>query len=240
MPRAAHRTILTLLLATSALASAQNAELKGKVELTRNHRHLNDSSKVVVWLTPLGSTPAPAPPEQQTSEIPRLVQRDKAFHPSLVVIPAGGKVEFPNQDPFFHNVFSLFDGKRFDLGLYESGSTQFVQFDKPGISYIFCNIHAQMSAVVIALNTPYYAISSWRGDISLGNVPPGRYQMHVFHPSVSPDALRVVEREITVTPGQTFLGNLSLPESNLELAHKNKYGHDYDPPDPDSPAYARP
>jgi len=53
-------------------------------------------------------------------------------------------------------------------------------------------------------------------------------------------ALRVVEREITVTPGQTFLGNLSLPESNLELAHKNKYGHDYDPPDPDSPAYARP
>jgi hypothetical protein len=168
------------------------------------------------------------------------VQKDKSFHPSLLVIPAGSKVEFPNHDPFFHNVFSLFDGKRFDLGLYESGSTQFVQFDKPGISFIFCNIHAQMSAVVIALNTPYYAISNGHGEISIPGVLPGRYQMHVFHPSVSPDALRAAEREITVAPGDSFLGAFTLAESGLELAHKNKYGRDYDRPDPDSPAYARP
>lgn len=224
----------------SALAAAQNVELKGRVQLTRNGRHANDVSKVVVWLTPLGNTPAPAAPPQQASQIPQLVQKDKSFQPSLAVIPAGGKVEFPNHDPFFHNVFSLFDGKRFDLGLYESGSTQFVQFDKPGISFIFCNIHPQMSAVVIALNTSYYAVSSVRGEISIGNVVPGRYQMHVFHPSVSPDALHAVEREITVTTGDTFLGSFSLAESDLELAHKNKYGRDYDPPDPDSPAYARP
>jgi plastocyanin len=226
-------------------AAAQDAELKGvdlkgRVQLTKNGRHVSDASKVVVWLTPLGTTPAPLPLPQQTSQIPQLVQKDKSFHPSLLVIPAGGKVEFPNRDPFFHNVFSLFDGKRFDLGLYESGTTQFVQFDKPGISFIFCNIHAQMSAVVIALNTPYYAISNWRGEISIGDVVPGRYQLHVFHPSVSPDALHATEREITVTPGDGFLGNFSLAESDLELAHKNKYGRDYDRPDPDSPAYARP
>ncbi len=222
------------------LAAAQNAELKGKVQLTRNGRHLSDASKVVVWLTPLGTTPAPPPPVQQSSQIPQLVQKDKSFHPSLLVIPAGGEVEFPNHDPFFHNVFSLFDGKRFDLGLYEGGSTQFVKFDKPGISFIFCNIHPQMSAVVIALNTPYYAISNWRGEISLENVIPGRYQMHVFHSSVSPEALHAVEREITVTPGETFVGSFTLSESSLEVAHKNKYGRDYDPPDPESPAYARP
>jgi plastocyanin len=222
------------------LASAQNVELKGKVQLTKNGRQVNDASKVVVWLTPLGTTPAPSPSPQQISQIPQLVQKDKSFQPSLLVISAGGKVEFPNRDPFFHNVFSLFDGKRFDLGLYESGTTQFVQFDKPGISFIFCNIHPQMSAVVIAVNTPYYAISNGRGEISIGDVVPGRYQMHVFHPSVSPDALQAVEREITVTPGYTFLGAFSLAESNLELAHKNKYSHDYDRPDPDSPAYARP
>ncbi|HTC55929.1 MAG TPA: hypothetical protein VK706_05920 [Candidatus Sulfotelmatobacter sp.] len=222
------------------LASAQNVDLKGKVQLTKNGRNVSDASKVVVWLTALGTTPAPAPPPQQSSQIPQLVQRNKSFHPSLLVIPAGGQVEFPNQDPFFHNVFSLFDGKRFDLGLYESGTTQFVRFDKPGISFIFCNIHAQMSAVVIALNTPYYSISNEHGEISIGNVIPGRYQMHVFHSSVSPDALRAVEREITVSPGETFLGTFSLAESNLELAHKNKYGRDYDRPDPDSPAYARP
>jgi plastocyanin len=223
-----------------ALASAQNVELKGKVQLTRNGRHVGDGSKVVVWLIPLGTTLAPPAQPQPVSQIPQLVQKDKSFHPSLLVIPAGGKVGFPNRDPFFHNVFSLFDGKRFDLGLYESGSTQFVRFDKPGISYIFCNIHAQMSAVVIALNTPYYGISNGRGEISIGDVVPGRYEIHVFHPSVAPDALHAAEREITVTAGDGFLGNFSLAESNLELAHKNKYGRDYDRPDPDSPAYARP
>jgi plastocyanin len=222
-----------------ACAWAQDVDLKGKVQLTRNRRHVKDASKVVVWLTPLGSTPAPPAP-QQTLPVPQLVQKDKSFQPSLLVIPAGGKVEFPNRDPFFHNVFSLFDGKRFDLGLYESGTTQFVQFDKPGISFIFCNIHAQMSAVVIALNTPYYAISNGRGEISISGVIPGRYQMHVFHPSVSPEALHAAEREITVSPGDTFLGSFSLAESNLELAHRNKYGRDYDPPEPDSPAYAQP
>ena len=190
----------------------------------------------MVWLTPLGTTAAPLP----QTKIPQLVQKNKSFQPSLLVIPAGGKVEFPNHDPFFHNVFSMFEGKRFDLGLYESGSTRFVQFDKPGISFIFCNIHAQMSAVVIALATPYYGVSDSRGDLVIPNVPPGRYSLQVFHTSVAPDALRTLSREITVAPGDTSIGTFSLVESDLELTHKNKYGRDYDRPDPDSPAYARP
>lgn len=177
---------------------------------------------------------------QDSSKIPQLVQRDKSFQPSLLVIPVGGKVEFPNRDPFFHNVFSLFEGKRFDLGLYESGTTRFVQFDKPGISFIFCNIHAQMSAVVIALATPYYAISDAKGEIAIPNVPPGRYQLQIFHAAVAPDALHALSREITVAEGETSLGTFKLVESDLMVAHKNKYGHDYDRPDPDSPAYARP
>ncbi len=232
--------ILCFLLAPCFFALAQAVEVKGKVELTRSGHRVKDASKLVIWLTPLGNTPVVATPLQQPSQIPQLVQKDKSFQPSLLVIPAGGKVEFPNRDPFFHNVFSLFDGKRFDLGLYESGTTRFVQFDKPGISFIFCSIHAQMGAVVIALNTTFYAISDAHGDISIKDVAPGRYQMHVFHPSVSPDVLRTAEREITVTSGDTFLGTFSLAESDLGLAHKNKYGRDYDPPDPDSPAYARP
>lgn len=178
--------------------------------------------------------------KQDPASIPQLVQRNKSFQPPLVVIPVGGKVEFPNHDPFFHNVFSLFEGKRFDLGLYESGTTRFVQFDKPGISFIFCNIHAEMSAVVIALATPYYAISDARGDISIPNVPPGRYQVQVFHSAVAPDTLHALSREITVSPGATTLGSFNLPETEAMVAHKNKYGRDYDRPEPDSPAYARP
>lgn len=217
---------------------AQAQSLHAHVDVTHNGHPVKDASKAVIWLTPVGS-PAD-PPQQDPAHIPQLVQHNKSFEPSLVVVPVGGKVEFPNHDPFFHNVFSMFEGKRFDLGLYESGTTRFVQFDKPGVSFIFCNIHAQMSAVVIALNTPYYAITNWRGEVVIAGVLPGRYHMHVFHPSVSPEALEAAEREVTVAPGNTFLGTISLAESNLELAHKNKYGRDYDRPDPDSPAYARP
>jgi plastocyanin len=225
-------------LLTALSATGQQGTLKARVQLTRNGHHVGNASQAVIWLTPVGGTVEP--PQQKLDEIPQLVQKDKMFHPALLVIPVGGKVEFPNHDPFFHNVFSLFEGKRFDLGLYESGTTRFVQFDKPGISFIFCNIHAQMSAVVIALATPYYAISDSRGDLSIPNVPPGRYEVQIFHSSVAPDELRALNREITVAPGATSLGTFTLAESDFAVAHKNKYGRDYDRPEPDSPAYARP
>src|SRR5438309_8820783 len=231
------RCLAASLLLGSTLAPAQQATLRAHVELSRTGHRLKDASQAVIWLTPVGGTPSESPRQQQ---IPKLIQKDKAFHPPLLVIPVGGKVEFPNHDPFFHNVFSLFDGKRFDLGLYESGTTRYVQFDKPGISYIFCNIHAQMSAVIMALNTRYYGISNPHGDISIPNVPPGRYELQVFHSSASPDELQALTREITIAPGDSFIGTFRLEESNIAHAHMNKYGRDYDRPDPESPAYARP
>ncbi len=228
---------ISVLVVAGICAQAQSP-LRAHVDLTRNGHRVKDSSEVVIWLTPVGV--AAQKPKQDPTNIPKLVQKDKSFHPPLVVIPVGGKVEFPNHDPFFHNVFSLFEGKRFDLGLYESGTTRFVQFDKPGISFIFCNIHAEMSAVVIAVATPYYAISNARGEITFPEVPPGRYDVQVFHSSVSPDTLRAAQREITVTSADSSLGNFSLAETDALSAHKNKYGRDYDRPDPNSPAYARP
>ncbi len=234
--RSIHRVVLSILLGVICAEAQQ--PLKAHIELTRSGHRLKDASNAVIWLTPVGAIAET--PRQNPSEIPRVAQRNKSFQPSLVVIPVGGKVEFPNRDPFFHNVFSLFEGKRFDLGLYESGTTRFVQFDKPGISFIFCNIHAEMSAVVIALATPYYAISDARGDVSITDVPPGRYELQVFHSAVAPDVLHELSREITVAAGDTTLGTLTLPETDVLVAHKNKYGRDYDRPEPNSPAYARP
>jgi plastocyanin len=233
-----HRAWWFVVVLAAAVGAAAQPALKGHVQLSRNGPSLSNASKAVVWLTPIGL--AVELPRQEPSHIPQLVQKNKSFQPALLVIPVGGKVEFPNHDPFFHNVFSLFEGERFDLGLYESGTTRFVQFDKPGVSFIFCNIHAQMSAVVIALATPYYAISDSRGEVTLPDVPPGRYRLQVFHSSVAPDQLRALDREITVAPGDTSLGSFTLKESDVTLAHKNKYGRDYDRPEPDSPAYARP
>src|SRR6202041_3686298 len=140
------------------------------------------------WLTALtaggDATPAwsaaelnPASPAQ----VPRLVQKNKSFEPHILVVQAGSQVEFPNRGPFFHNVFSLFEGKRFDLGLYEAGSTRNVVFDKPGISYIFCNIHSEMSAVVIAVSSPYYGISDVHGRVAIPIVPPGHYTLGIWY-----------------------------------------------------------
>jgi len=234
--RRSHCVVLGVLLAVAS-APAQQL-LKARIELTRDGHRMKDPSMAVVWLTPMGATVPP--PQQNPSHIPQLVQRNKSFHPSLLVIPVGGTVEFPNHDPFFHNVFSLFDGKRFDLGLYEGGTTRLVRFDKPGISFIFCNIHAEMSAVVIALATPYYAVSDARGEVAIPNVPPGRYQVQVFHSAVALEQLRAMTREITVAAGTTTLGTFTLYGTDVMQAHKNKYGRDYDPPEPDSPPYARP
>jgi hypothetical protein len=136
-------------------------------------------------------------------------------------------------------VFSLFEGKRFDLGLYEAGSTRDVHFDKPGISYIFCNIHPEMSAVVVALDTPYFGISDRQGQVVIANVPSGRYTLRVWYESTLPETLKTMTREVTVSEATSTLGVLRVTEPNLPTAHKNLYGKDYDSPSPDSPAYDR-
>src|SRR5260221_7653591 len=130
-----------------------------------------DASEIVVWLNPLDAGTKSEAADASIHKKVQLVQHNKTFQPHVLVVPVGSVVQFPNRDPFFHNVFSLFDGKRFDLGLYEAGSVRNVSFDRAGISYIFCNIHAEMSAVVIALDTPYFGISNRKGEIVIPNVP---------------------------------------------------------------------
>jgi plastocyanin len=223
--------VLVLLFASTTLAQTVTvtAHVGGAVK-ARNGR-----TKAVIWLTPESGT-VPVQP-QAPSPPPRLVQHNKSFVPHLLVVPVGSVVEFPNHDPFFHNVFSLFEGKRFDLGLYEAGSTRDVHFDKPGVSYIFCNIHAEMSAVIIALATPYYGISDNRGQMAIPNVPSGSYKLQVWSETASPEDLNANARQVQISADSADLGELRIPRPGQSLAHKNKYGHDYDPPNPDSPAY---
>ena len=199
----------------------------------------------VVWLTPITTTGAggeattatPSPPASPAQN-PRLVQKNKSFEPHILVVPAGSMVEFPNHDPFFHNVFSLFEGKRFDLGLYEAGTSRMVRFDRPGISYIFCNIHPEMSAVVITMATPLYAVSSRDGQLSLAGVPYGRYMLHVWSEGMGPENEQPLTREITIAENAASLGVIRVPEaSGQRMAPKNKYGREYDEPTPDNSVY---
>jgi len=227
--------------------------VRGRVEVigaggTGKRRH-GTIPATVVWLTPIATagaageaaTAAPnssASPPASPAQSPRLVQKNKSFEPHILVVAAGSVVEFPNRDPFFHNVFSLFEGKRFDLGLYEAGTSRMVRFDRPGISYIFCNIHPEMSAVVITLATPLYAISNADGQLSLAGVPYGRYMLHVWSAGIGPENAQPLAREITIAENASSLGVIRVPEANGQrIAHKNKYGRDYDEPTPNNSVY---
>jgi len=224
-----------------AVASAQELTVTARVALVSQGKKTksHDSSNVVLWLTPGDAATAPASASSPVPR-PRLVQKNKSFEPHILIVPVGSLVEFPNRDPFFHNVFSLFDGKRFDLGLYEAGSTRDVLFDKPGVSYIFCNIHAEMSAVVIALPTPYYGISDRLGQIVIPRVPAGRYTLHTWYEAVLPETLNALTREIVVSDNSSTLGVLRFPAAAPPPPHKNLYGRDYTPPTPGSPSYEHP
>jgi plastocyanin len=168
----------------------------------------------------------------------KILQEHKKFNPHVLAVPVGAVVDFPNLDPFFHNVFSLFEGKRFDLGLYEAGTSHAVTFDSPGICYIFCNIHPEMSAAVVVVDSPWYAMSNQAGQFSIPNVPPGSYLLYVWHERGKPEKPGDFPREVTITPGNASLPIIRLVDAgDLFANHKNKYGRDYDHDKSLSPVY---
>lgn len=190
-----------------------------------------DASDVVVWLIPLDRATKPQTQSSAADGSPRIIQRNKTFEPHVLAVEVGTVVAFPNEDPFFHNIFSLFDGKRFDLGLYEAGTTRSMRFDRAGVSFLFCNIHPEMSAVVVAVETPYFALSNRAGHWTIREVPDGRYEMHVWYERSLPEDLKGLVRPIVISSSTRSVDRIRLVENpNFTLAHKNKYGQDYVPP----------
>jgi hypothetical protein len=205
--------------------TSQSAELHLRIVSSLPGKH--SAVPAVIWLEPLAGTPALAfPPHGHYT----LLQKNRTFLPHLQVIPAGSVVEFPNEDPFFHNVFSLFEGKRFDLGLYEAGSSKSVTFSKVGVSYIFCNIHPEMSAVVIALGTPLYAKADTKDSVLLRGIPPGDYRLHVWIESVPQSFLEGLSRPVHISTHRVDLGALNAPIAGAgTISHSNMYGKAYAP-----------
>ena len=220
----------------AAWVRAQESPVTAQVEIAKhdaqNHAASGaaDLSNVAVWLTPVDRAPV-ADVSASLRPVAQIVQRNKEFEPHVLVIQAGTMVQFPNKDPFFHNVFSLFNGKRFDLGLYEAGSSKGVRFDRVGVSFLFCNIHEGMSAIVVAVDSPYFGLSDHAGRVTLQNVPDGRYVMHAWYERAKPDDLKSLDREVTISDSSRSLGKIRVTENpEFTLAHKNKYGQDYVPP----------
>src|SRR5215470_8824330 len=229
---------VALLLAVAGFA--YGVDIRGRISRTdtRGSLRAEADAGAVVWLTPLSGETALTRNSPPSGRRVTLFQKNKRFDPHVLVVEVGSVVDFPNQDPFFHNVFSLFEGKRFDLGLYESGTTRSRRFDRPGISYLFCNIHPEMSAVIVVLDTPYYATSNRLGQVEIANVPEGVYTLHVWREGSSSESLKSLERAFPVSRDTASFGKLTIPDDvPLPMAHKNKYGRDYEVPTPPGQAY---
>jgi len=127
----------------------------------------------VVWLD------APNAPAAAARRVV-LDQRNLSFSPRVLAVRVGTTVDFPNNDRVFHNVFSFKDGKRFDLGMYPVGALKRVTFGQPGLSRIFCNIHPNMAAYVLAVDSPYFAVSDASGAFTIASVAPGAYAYHAW------------------------------------------------------------
>lgn len=220
-----------------ALACQLNAAtFTGRVVLTDSNdsavNRQENFSGIVVWLQPT---------DRQVVHLPakhvQMVQKDKKFTPHIVAIATGSTVEFPNLDPIFHSAFSNFDGELFDLGLYSPGSSKAVRFSRPGIVRIFCNIHPSMSAIIVVLDSPYFATTSRDGSFSIRDVPPGNYELHFFHERATPETLQKLTTVVSLTQDVTESPPIAISEAGyLPRAHKNKYGRDY-PPGADENGY---
>jgi plastocyanin len=207
---------LALLLAASpALAGT----IGGRVELVeKGGRKATDLSDVVVYVEGARAKAKTAGPG------PSIVMKGKAFNPRVTVVPVGGTVEFPNEDPIFHNVFSVSGENRFDLALYKRPKSGAQTFQHPGLVRIYCNIHPQMSAVVLVRDNPFFTKAAPDGSFTIEGVPAGKYTLTAWH-----DKAGNASQDIVVpAQGQVAAKPISLDASAFkQLPHKNKFGKDY-------------
>jgi plastocyanin len=131
-----------------------------------------------------------------------MAQIGKQFDPRVLVVPVGTSVQFPNRDSVRHHVYSFSPAKPFELKLYTGSAASPVVFDKPGVAVLGCNIHDNMTAWVVVVETPHYGRSAAPGRVVMANVPAGNYGLRVWHPAQAPGAA-AIEQPLVVGAGDT-------------------------------------
>jgi plastocyanin len=208
------------LVALTAVTSAAQGTVSGQVTIQERPGEVTeDLANVVVFIEPV----APNPRSQVKGSAKATVALDKRqFSPRVSVVPTGSTIEFPNRDPFSHNVFSKANGG-FDTGVFGRNKTKDQKFDEPGVYPLYCNVHPRMTAFVISLNTPWYTQAGSDGRFELAGVPAGDYRMTIWH-----DRATMETRTITVPSAGLRDVRVPLDARGYKYAqHKNKFGKDY-------------
>src|SRR6266567_5897799 len=192
------------------VALLASAVIEGRVELPKSHTAPVQAKRyeivtkggvlstqpplAVVYLDGAFPRPASLPTKQ-------VAQKDLTFVPALLPVPVGTKVEFPNLDETYHNIFSYSPVKRFDLGRYrtEERPIPSVMFDRPGLVILRCGIQEHMRGLILVLNTPYFVMSDTAGRFRLDKLPAGRYTLKAWI-----DSRTTKEKSIDLKDGQTL------------------------------------
>ena len=180
----------------------------GAVPPARDSADIDERRNIVVYIerVPSGAT--------ELTKTAALRQHGERFVPHVLPVVRGTTVAFPNDDPLFHNVFSLSHAKAFDLGRYARGSARSVTFDRTGIVQVFCHIHSDMSAVALVLDNPYFAVPDAEGRYTIPDLPPGDYTVVAWH-----ERIRPITHRMHLEPGQTARLDFTIPLPPAEAAH---------------------
>lgn len=204
---------------TTALSAAT---INGKVMFMTRRGADPVVNETLVWLEPAGKTWKKPPAAFN------MTTRSKTVVPHVMAVPAGSTINFPNEDPIAHNLFSLTPSNAFDLGLYRKGAGKTHKFDAPGTVNVYCNVHPTMSAIVHVMATPFYGFADASGNYSF-DVPPGRYRLLAWNEQGGTSAPSELEVKADGTVAGATL--LTIDGRNFRLTqHKNKFGQTYRPP----------
>ncbi|HEY0141299.1 MAG TPA: hypothetical protein VGF48_10410 [Thermoanaerobaculia bacterium] len=198
------------------------ATVAGKVAFASKRGQKPAINETLVWLDPLGAKPARKPAATVS-----MTTRNKTVFPHVMAVPAGSTINFPNEDPISHNLFSLTPGNTFDLGLYRKGTGKAQKFDSPGAVNVYCNVHPNMSAVVHVMATPYYGFADASGSFSF-DVPPGKYRLTAWNELGGSATSDIEVGADGKVQGAT---QLTIDSRNFRaVQHKNKFGQTYKAP----------
>ena len=216
------KALLLGLILLALPVGADGEEIRGRVQFLakggKGPAKGSDVRQAVVYFEPLGSQSV------RPSDTPfEMVTKGKAFAPRVLVVPKGSRVRFPNQDPILHNVFSVSSPNQFDLGLYKKGPGQEKRFEEPGLVRVFCNVHHDMVAYVLVLDTPHYVSPNAQGEFVLTGLPRGAGKLTVWHEQADP---WTVEIDPSTKVAGPVMARVEIVRP-LIPAHLNKLGQSY-------------
>lgn len=216
---AAMATVAMFAVASGSMPMLAQGSVTGRVTITeRAGEQTTDIGNTVIYLVPRTAATARLAAANQS-----IAMNGRAFVPRVRVVTPGSKVEFPNQDPFSHNIFSTTPGTAFDLGLYPSGRSRDATFRRVGEFPVYCNIHPRMTAFVVVAPTQLYTMPGADGRFTISGVPAGEYTMTVWH-----ERARKIEQPITVAANGAAPPDIVLDARGFRFVqHSNKHGREY-------------